>query len=343
MGLITNPGNDHTILMVRTDAEGLKTMPIPSTHHKIRNRSKFPEKVKLSVMILMTFFFFVVELVYGHISGSMALIADSFHMLSDVLALIVALSCIIISTRQNETGPSNSRVELLGALVNGVFLLALCFMIFLESIERLIVPHALHEPRNVLIVGFIGFVINLIGMCMFHGHSHGHSHGAGGAHGHSHHEVKACNGHDHEDVEKKPESATQMNIKGVYLHIMTDFIGSIIVILTAAVSLYLPQYRFLRYYMDPFLSLILVFLIINSTFPLVKQTICILLQADAQDVDKSAAEKKITSIPEFDTFESYVESLGNIKQILNDHGIDNVTVQPTFHSANDVQKTINVQ
>ena len=61
--------------------------------------------------------------------------------------------------------------------MNGVFLLALCFTIFIESITRIVEPEMIKEPRNVLIVGVIGLVINLIGMCMFHGHAHGHSHG----------------------------------------------------------------------------------------------------------------------------------------------------------------------
>lgn len=54
------------------------------------------QRIKLIIMISMTFLFFVVELVYGYISNSMALIADAFHMLSDVLALIVALACIMV-------------------------------------------------------------------------------------------------------------------------------------------------------------------------------------------------------------------------------------------------------
>ena len=61
------------------------------------------------------------------------------------------------------------RAEVVGALVNGVFLLALCFSIFIESIERLLEPHQLKEPLNVLIVGIIGLLVNVIGMFLFHG------------------------------------------------------------------------------------------------------------------------------------------------------------------------------
>ncbi len=67
------------------------------------------------------------------------------------------------------------RAEVLGALINGVFLLALCFSIFIEAVTRMVEPEMIKEPRNVLIVGVIGLVINLIGMMMFHSHG-GHSH-----------------------------------------------------------------------------------------------------------------------------------------------------------------------
>lgn len=63
------------------------------------------------------------------------------------------------------------RAEVLGALINGVFLLALCFSIFIESITRLIEPQMIKQPTNVLIVGTIGLIINLIGMFMFHSKS----------------------------------------------------------------------------------------------------------------------------------------------------------------------------
>lgn len=66
----------------------------PRDHHK--KKKIRTQKIKLVIMILLTFIFFVVELVYGYISKSMALVADSFHMLSDVLALIVALACVMV-------------------------------------------------------------------------------------------------------------------------------------------------------------------------------------------------------------------------------------------------------
>ena len=61
------------------------------------------------------------------------------------------------------------RAEVLGALINAVFLVALCLSIFIEAIKRMVQPEGIHNPMLVLIVGAAGLVVNLIGMLMFHG------------------------------------------------------------------------------------------------------------------------------------------------------------------------------
>jgi len=67
----------------------------------------------------------------------------------------------------------------LGALVNGVFLVALCVSIFLEAIQRLVEPQEVNNPKFVCIVGALGLASNLLGLALFHDHSHGHGHSHG--------------------------------------------------------------------------------------------------------------------------------------------------------------------
>ena len=87
------------------------------------------------------------------------------------------------------------RAETLGALVNGVFLVALCLSIFLEAIQRFVEPQEVSNPKLVLIVGCFGLLSNIVGLFLFHDHGHGgHSHG----HSHSHDEIShAEEGHAH--------------------------------------------------------------------------------------------------------------------------------------------------
>ncbi|KAG9121162.1 hypothetical protein FRC07_002999, partial [Ceratobasidium sp. 392] len=95
-----------------------------------------PAKIKILLAIDSAFFF--VELIVGYAVGSLALVADSFHMLNDVLSLVVALYAIKLSASGASAKYSYGwhRAEILAALINGVFLLALCFSIFMEAIER---------------------------------------------------------------------------------------------------------------------------------------------------------------------------------------------------------------
>lgn len=102
-------------------------------------RFSFGRSPRLLIMLFLTLCLFVAEISVGYLTGSLALVADSFHMLSDVLALGVALYAIRLAKRTAATKSNTygwQRAEILGALVNGVFLLALCFTIIIEAIQR---------------------------------------------------------------------------------------------------------------------------------------------------------------------------------------------------------------
>lgn len=166
---------------------------------------------KLSAMMLINGSYFVIELVVGVTSGSLALAADAIHMLSDVLALAVALFAIRMA-RSSKVSPNVNtygyqRAELLGALANAVFLLSLCLTIALDAAKRFIEPEEVEQPKLVLIVGAVGLALNVAGLALFadhghshggHGHSHGHSHGHGHGHEHGHSDAED-DAHDHGD------------------------------------------------------------------------------------------------------------------------------------------------
>ena len=140
-------------------------------------------------MLFMTSSFFLVEIIVGYATNSMALVADSFHMLSDVISLIIGFFALRYSKRSQRTERNTfgwQRAEVLGALVNSVFLIALCFSILVESLKRLVEPESLKNPVLVLIVGAVGLAVNVIGLMLFHehGHGHGHGHSHGGSNGH---------------------------------------------------------------------------------------------------------------------------------------------------------------
>jgi zinc transporter 1 len=144
-------------------------------------RGKFTgKKCRLASMFSLTTVFFLVEIIVGYLTNSMALVADSFHMLSDIAALVIAFISVRMAPKSWSKNTFGwARAEVLGALVNAVFLVALCFSITVESLKRFYEPEPIHDPQLILWVGTMGLVVNLVGLCLFHEHgsSHGHSHG----------------------------------------------------------------------------------------------------------------------------------------------------------------------
>ena len=399
--------------------------------------------------------FFALELTVGLIVKSLALYADAMHMLNDVLSLIVALYAIRLAAKTEVNHARLSfgwqRAEILGALINGVFLLALCFSIFLEAIQRFVEPPVITNPKLILIVGSAGLVSNIIGLFLFHEHGHGgHDHGdgqdqehSGGSHTHedeesalsgtdvesvlpettvrrysasrNHQRHRSSAGamsssgnahpalarqsivqegeavranmaehqHDHNHAdertpmlahtthkhtikdqeqggEKDGHSHGNLNMKGVFLHVLGDALGNIGVMITA-LFIWLTDYSW-KYYADPVVSLVITAIILSSSFPLVRSASFILLQAVPQGVNiddvrddilafdgvRSLHELHIwqlsdsklvasvhirVSIPE-DTAE-YMTLATEVRKCLHAYGIHSSTIQPEFVSAED--------
>lgn len=114
--------------------------------------------------------FLVIELVVGWWSGSLALLSDGAHMVSDVGALVLALGAAQLATRRPSTAMTYGlgRAEVLGAFLNGLLLVGACGWIVFEAVERLV--HGAPEVPGmaVLVTGFVGLVINLASAWYLH-------------------------------------------------------------------------------------------------------------------------------------------------------------------------------
>ena len=158
----------------------------------------FGKRARLMAVMWLTIGFFFVEIVVGYMTNSMALVADSFHMLSDIAALVISYLSVKVShitkSYQNyiklnefrklffiffpkQMSPKKwskntfgwARAEVLGALVNAVFLVALCFSITVEACKRFIELEHIHKPELLVYVGCIGLLVNLIGLVLLWG------------------------------------------------------------------------------------------------------------------------------------------------------------------------------
>ncbi|CAI4052297.1 hypothetical protein SKDZ_15G4520 [Saccharomyces kudriavzevii ZP591] len=146
------------------------------------------KEIRIVSLLLLDTLFFVLEITAGYMSHSLALIADSFHMLNDVISLVVALWAVNVAKNKNPDSTYTygwKRAEILGALINAIFLIALCVSILVEALQRIIAPPVIENPKFVLCVGIAGLVSNTVGIFLFHDHDQEHGHG------HSHSDIFA--------------------------------------------------------------------------------------------------------------------------------------------------------
>ncbi|XP_067901084.1 zinc transporter 1a isoform X2 [Heterodontus francisci] len=363
-----------------------------------------PNRARLMCMLWLTFGFFVVEVVVSRLTSSLAMLSDSFHMLSDVIALVVALIAVRFAAKTQSTAKNTFgwiRAEVMGALVNAVFLTALCFTIVLEAIERFSEPREIQNAVVVIGVGAAGLLVNLLGLCMFHGsggggtahgHSHSHSHVPGSESGHwlrrkRRNEAEKLSGngtsvHDQEEINilvsgsalngvnpdkhdvfdllrensmeglqlngisvlddhrdefsDVDESASQLNMRGVFLHVLGDALGSVIVVVNAlifyfvwnpcpengpCINLCLHDHCVDRehlngtqsnmsengenipeagpcwvLFLDPTLCCIMVCILLYTTYPLLKESALILLQTVPKQIDMQLINEKLRNL-----------------------------------------------
>ncbi|PFH55220.1 hypothetical protein XA68_10354 [Ophiocordyceps unilateralis] len=154
------------------------------------------KSTRIKVMLVIDTAFFLVELIAGFLAHSLALTADAFHMLNDIISLFIGLWAVVAAQKAttDEFTFGWVRAEILGAFFNAVFLIALCVSIVLEALTRFVEPPDISNPKLILIVGCAGLFSNLLGFVVLGGHGHGHSHDDHGEEGHDHsHE------HPHQD------------------------------------------------------------------------------------------------------------------------------------------------
>ncbi|MEM3697057.1 MAG: cation diffusion facilitator family transporter [Candidatus Bathyarchaeia archaeon] len=208
----------------------------------------------LEIALGITLTFFVIELVGGILTNSLALLADAWHMLNDAAALIFALMASWISMRPTNVKKTFGyyRAEILAAFLNGVFLWGIVIFIFYEAIQRLQNPIRV-ESLNMLIIAFSGLAANGLSAITL--------------------------------SKSKSES---LNVKGAFLHVLADALGSIGAI-SAGVIMYFTGW----YQADAIISMMLGALIFYSSWKLVRESINVLLEGVPYGINLNAVERRI--------------------------------------------------
>jgi len=213
---------------------------------------------RLAVTFFVTLIILTGELIGGYLSNSLALLSDAGHMVTDALAIGLGFVAARISKRPSDKNATlgYQRVGLLAALINGVSLIVIAFLIFYESYERFITPPAIEIPV-MLAIAVLGLAGNLV--------------------------MAFILGHSHEDL----------NVKGIWLHIIGDTLSSLGVIISGVI-IYFTGWV----YADPIASVFIGGIIILGGVRLVRDTVSIFLNLTPKNFNVEAIVKKITDMPD---------------------------------------------
>lgn len=220
-------------------------------------------RTRIVVAIAIIGAFLVVQVVGGILSGSLALLADAGHMASDLIGLVVALVAAMVAARPATDRQTYGyrRAEVLGALVNGVILLVVAVSVAVSAIGRLMsgAEGEAHEVQGVpmLVVAVLGLLANVAALLVLRA-------GAG----------------------------ESMNVRGAYLEVLGDLIGSALVIVAALVIVTTGFDA-----ADPIASLAIAVLIVPRALSLLRDVMRVLFESAPADTDVAEIREHLLGTP----------------------------------------------
>jgi cobalt-zinc-cadmium efflux system protein len=216
------------------------------------------DRSRLRLVLVVTGVVVVVELVGAWLSGSLALLADAGHMVTDGAAVALALSASYVATVPPSTRRTFGwhRAEILAALANAVVLLGVCTYLLFTGIRRLVDPVAV-DAGLMLWFALAGLLANAVSLAMLRG--------------------------------RKDAS---LNMRGAYLEVLSDLLGSVAVIVAALVVLATGFTR-----ADSLASLLIAALILPRSFSLLREALEVLLEATPRHVDLDDVRAHLARVP----------------------------------------------
>lgn len=241
-----------------------------------------PGKEKpLWIALVLTSTFLVAEVIGGIVTGSLALISDAAHMFTDAAALAIALAAIRVGRRPADAKRTFGyhRFEILAAAFNALLLFGVAIYILFEAYQRIKSPPAI-ESTGMLVIATLGLVINLVSMKLL----------AAG----------------------KDES---LNVKGAYLEVWSDMLGSVGVIVGAIVI------RFTGWaWVDPAIAVLIGLWVLPRTWVLLRDSVNILLEGVPSGVDLTQVSQALAAMPRVDSVHDlHLWSLTSGKTSLSAH------------------------
>lgn len=215
--------------------------------------------VRLIITMLLNFIITVVQVIGGIISGSLSLISDALHNFSDGISIII--SYIAIKLREKDNSYKHTfgfkRAEILAAVINSAVLVAICFYLFYEAVERFSNP----EPiKGMLMTGVaaVGLIANIIGTLLL-----------------------------------KRDAKHSMNIRSSYLHLLSDAVSSVAIVLGGIAIIFWKIY-----WIDPALTILIGLYILKESFQILTEAVHVLMEGTPPGIELKEIQKAVENIEE---------------------------------------------
>ena len=212
---------------------------------------------RLILVIGITVAVFVLQVVGGLLSGSLALLADAGHMLTDSTALLIALIASLLAGRPATSARTFGlqRAEVLAAMANGLLLVGVGVWVLVQAVERWNSPTDISSGL-MLGVALVGAAANAVGLMLLH-----------------------------------PGHAESLNLRGAYLEVLADLLGSVAVIIAAVVIILAGYTR-----ADSIASIVIFVMIIPRAWSLLREVVDVLLEATPRGVDLGEVRRHIGEV-----------------------------------------------
>ncbi|MGV2842206.1 CDF family Co(II)/Ni(II) efflux transporter DmeF [Vibrio cyclitrophicus] len=266
-------------------------MSFPTRHqHNFSSHNSQGEK-RTFYVLLLTVVTMIVEIIAGTIYGSIALLADGWHMGTHAAAFGITLFAYRYAKKHAESERfsfGTGKVSVLGGYTSAIALGIVALLMLVESVHRLFNPQAI-QFNEAIIVACIGLTVNVVSMFLLgdhhhdHGHEHGHNHSKNHDHSHSH-------DHDSDHSHKHGEHHHDHNLRAAYMHVLADTLTSLL----AIVALLFGKFYGWNW-LDAAMGMIGALVIAKWTMNLMKQTSPILLDENIGDDYRQSITEALAS------------------------------------------------
>lgn len=250
-------------------------------HHHNHNHHGHSNQKSLLLVLFITALYMVAEFVGGYFTNSLALTADAGHMLGDVAALGLSFFALwLVSKRAPiENTYGYYRAEIFAALINGVSLIFIACAIVYEAYFRIMMAQKINAV-TMIIIAFGGLLVNIAGAWILH-----------------------------------RGSKENLNIKGAFLHVIGDLLGSI-----GAIVAGILVYGWHLYIADPIVSIVIALLILNSSIRITNSAVQILMESAPKHIDIQGVKDSICKIEGVDNVHDlHIWSIGSNSVSLSVH------------------------